>query len=358
MSDAPGRGGRATVDRHGRIARTCLLALVTLGCGAAEAPRPVAASPAAPTSSARPAPASPRLAPLRADERALAAELRAEVHALAAIGERSVRKRWELAEAADRLALALEASGYAVERQGVEHDDVVLLNLTVLVPPSAPGARWLVVGAHYDSAEGSPGANDGATGAAALLALARRLRGASPTIGLRLALFAGSRGPLAGTPAMGSLVHARELQGRGERLVGMVALESLGYFDPSASAQRPLPGSPLALPPSGDFVVVAGDTASAELVSTVAGALLGQATLPIERATSDAAARWLERTDAWAFRQVGVPAVAISDGGALRDPHHGGPGDTAERLDYERLARTVAGLQRALLTIAGATPAD
>ncbi len=214
-----------------------LFACIASACAAA----PPAPGPSQPKPVPAAAPAA-GLPPLSERERVIADELRSDVAQLAGkIGERNADKKWELASAADWLVESLEKIGYAVARDGHEIDGVLVQNLSVQIRGGSAADEVVVVGAHYDSATGSPGANDNASGVAALLALARRYQTASADRTLRFVFFANEEPPYFQTPKMGSLLYARGLVVRRENVVAMLSLESIGVYSDAAGSPTRAP---------------------------------------------------------------------------------------------------------------------
>lgn len=322
-------------------------------CGA-PGPLRTGAGPAATASvSSAPASAASALPPLADRERALAEALKRDVVALAVkIGERNVTKKWELASAADFLSESIEDAGLAVGREGYEVDGVAALTIDTTLRGGERGDEVIVVGAHYDSAAGSPGANDNATGVAALLALARELRGVPFSRTLRLAWFPNEEPPYFHTEQMGSLVYARHLAGRGERVVAMISLESLGCYRDEPGSQRVPPPLAGRYSTVGNFVAVVGDERSRALVDRFGRALELAATVPVARATLPVSIAGSDWSDHWSFWQIGVPAIMITDTAVLRDPEYHRVSDGPEHIDYERFARATAGLITAVAELA------
>jgi hypothetical protein len=286
-----------------------------------------------------------------------AGRLRSDVEALHALGERSTRRSSRLAAAADLVGSALAGLGADVARQSYEADGQSVTNLELTWPGSRLAGETVVVGAHYDSAPGTAGADDNASGTAALLELARRLaarRAAEPGFPartLRLVAFTNEEPPHFRAETMGSLVHARALAARGERVVSMLALESLGYYDSRPGSQRyPFPLN-LLYPDRGDFVGFVGDTASGDLVRRCVATFRASRTLPCEGAALPDALQGIGWSDHWSYWQIGVPAVMATDTALFRNPHYHEPTDVPDTLDYERLARAVDGLQAVVVDL-------
>jgi len=163
----------------------------------------------------------------------LADELRRDIQQLAVdIGERNVRNRpRQLAHAADYVETQFSEVGYETKRQEYEVSNVKCHNLEAEVLGTTCPEEILIVGAHYDTVVGTAGANDNTSGVAATLALARRFAHRKPDRTLRFVAFVNEEKPYAHTEQMGSRVYARRCRERGEQVVGMLSLETIGYYD-------------------------------------------------------------------------------------------------------------------------------
>jgi hypothetical protein len=313
------------------------------------------AAPAAPTASAAATSVAPPVVPT-AHETQLANELERHVNQLAvSIGERNPARKWEFASASDYVAGEFEAAGYSVDRQGYDVEGVMVQNLSVEVTGAKLPNEIVIVGAHYDSVAGSPGANDDATGSAAVLALAREFKGSHPERTLRFVAFGTGQPPYYGTEQMGSLVYAKRSRVRGEELVGVLGLGSIGFYSAAPKSQRKAGGGGEAFPDTGDFVAVFGDAGSASLAHRIVSAFMQHVPFSARAAAigSDAANGGDTAQDAWAFWRVGYHAVSLSDTGPLRYPHHHARQDTPNQLDFPRMARVVAGLGGVIRELGG-----
>lgn len=182
--------------------------------------------------------------PILADsQRSVADQLRADVQALAGrIGERNMFHPEAYAAAEDFLAASLSHAGYQVRWQTFEsrHESTTcaVSNLIAEITGTTASREVVVVGAHYDTFRGTPGADDNASGCAAVLALARQFAGARPERTLRFVLFANEEPPFFSTDQMGSLVYARDAKHRGDTVVAMLSLETLGYYASDEGTQQ------------------------------------------------------------------------------------------------------------------------
>jgi hypothetical protein len=284
---------------------------------------------------------------------ALRAELEADVRKLAAeIGERNVRHPTRLDAAARHVESRLAAAG-TVRRQEYLVNDVTCANVEVEIAGVARAGEIVVVGGHYDSVGGCPGANDNATGAAAVIALARRFGGAHPARTLRFVAFVNEEPPFFRIDAMGSAVYAKRCAARGENVVAMLSLETLGcYLDEPGSQRYPVSLMKLAYPSRGDFVTFVGNVASRALVRDSIGAFRASAAFPSEGAALPSWIPGVDWSDHSSFWDHGFPAAMVTDTAPFRYAQYHTADDTVERVDFERLARVVDGLAAVVARLA------
>lgn len=284
---------------------------------------------------------------LTTEQRALADDLRAHVTTLAvAIGERNVLKPEKLAAAADHVTATFAAAGYATVHQVFSIGNVRCENLAVERPGSTKASEIVVVGAHYDSVTGCPGANDNGSGAAALLALARRFADRTAARTLRFVAFTNEEPPLFKTADMGSLVYARACRARTEKIVGMISLETIGYYSDAPASQKYPPPFNLFFPSVGDFVGFCGSWSSRSFVARVTESFRRHTHFPSQGL---AAPDWIPGigwSDHWSFSKVGYPALMATDTAPYRYAYYHTPDDTPEKLDYEKMARVVTGIAK------------
>jgi hypothetical protein len=283
-------------------------------------------------------------------ERLLAAALERDVKLLAGtIGERNVLHHAELERAAAAIEDELARAGYAVQRETYPVSGRACANVWAEIRGSSPSSERadeiVVVGAHYDSVIGSPGANDNASGVAALLALARHFAGSQHERTLRLVAFVNEEPPWFQTEAMGSRVHARGCKSRGENIAAMYSLETLGcYSDEEGSQRYPLPILSWIYPSRGNFVAFVGNVASRALVKSSVASFRASAAFPSEAAALPAFIPGIGWSDQWSFWEQGYPAVMVTDTAPFRFAQYHTAQDTPDRVDCERLARVVSGL--------------
>jgi hypothetical protein len=294
------------------------------------------------------------LPPLTDEQAALGESLRRDVEMLAGmIGERNVFRYRSLVAAAEFVETSLAGAGYEVKRQEYDVEGKTCVNLSAEVPGADRQDEIVVVGAHYDSVYGCPGANDNATGVAATLALARALRDQRPARTVRFVLFVNEEPPWFQTAHMGSRVYARACRQRGENVTGMICLETIGYYSDEGGSQRYPPPFSLLYPSTGDFIGFVGNYRSRRLVRQVVGSFRRAAKFPSEGGAVPGFIPGIGWSDHWAFWKEGYPALMVTDTAPFRYPHYHRPSDTPDRIDYERTARVVSGLEAVVRDLAG-----
>lgn len=292
------------------------------------------------------APAQPVAADLSAEQAASAERLQAHVQMLAGtIGERNMWNFERLLMAADYIEAELRKNGLEVSSHSYELQGRTVRNLVAQIEGSGKRDEIVVIGAHYDSVIGSPGANDNGSGVAALLELGRRLAGHKPQRTLRLIAFVNEEPPFFQTGQMGSRVYVREALEKKERIVAMVSLETIGYYsDAEKSQQYPSPLLRPFYPSRGNFVAFVSNLASTRLLNRALAGYRRAGTVPAE---GIAAPEWLPGvnwSDQWSFWKSGIPAIMITDTAPFRYQHYHSRSDTPDKIDYRALAGVTEGL--------------
>jgi Zn-dependent M28 family amino/carboxypeptidase len=211
----------------------------------------------------------------------------------------------------------------------------------------------VVVGAHYDAAGPYPGADDNASGVAGLVELAAMLGKSDISSTVELVAYTLEEPPFFRTQHMGSAVHAHALRREGVSVRVMFSLEMIGYFTDAAQTQHfPLSLLSLFYPTTGNFLAVVGKLGQGGLVRRVKQAM-GQATpLPVYSLTAPRFLPGVDFSDHANYWQAGYPAVMITDTAFYRNPHYHTRADTAETLDYQRMAQVVESVYAAVQEMA------
>jgi Zn-dependent M28 family amino/carboxypeptidase len=289
-----------------------------------------------------------RPAPLTTAEEQLRGELKADVQTLAGeIGERNIVRWPQLKAAADFVEASFAGAGLTTRRDSYEAEGRACHNLEAEMPGS--NAQIVLIGAHYDSVLGSPGANDNGSGVAAMLALARRFAVKPHRYTMRFVAFVNEEPPFFQTPQMGSMVYAQHCKAHGDRIRAVISLETIGYFSDKPGSQKyPAVGLGIFYPRVGNFIGFVGNVPSRALLRQVLARFREQKKLPSEGAALPAFVPGVGWSDQWAFWQHGYPGIMVTDTAPFRYPYYHSPDDTPDKLEYDRFTLVVSGLEKTI----------
>jgi Peptidase family M28 len=292
--------------------------------------------------------------PLNEEETAIREQLRSDVkHLGTTIGERNLdRYAAALTATADFLESRLRGLGYNVTRHTYQVGGRDVANLEVIAPGTSKRDEVIVVGAHYDSVVGTPGANDNATGVAAVLELARLLKSSATLRSVRLVFFVNEEPPYFQTSQMGSLAYARALRQQNVRVKGMIAVETIGHYSDARGSQQYPAGMSLLYPDRGNFIAFVGNSESQALVRESIKAFRESTKFPSEGAAAPGDLPGVGWSDHWSFWQQDWPALMVTDTAPFRYSHYHRAADTPDKIDYDRTARVVVGLNHVVLALA------
>ena len=260
-----------------------------------------------------------------------------------------------LARAADYIEAFFLGLGLKTTRQSFEADGVECHNI------EAVGSNFqgkdkphYILGAHYDSAMGAPGADDNISALAVMLETARGLVSAPEVLGnLRFVAYVNEEPPHFSNETMGSFVHAQACREAGDNILGMICLESLGYFsnEPGSQELPEMTEELLAVsaalmvergiaPDVGNFLALVGDEGSMELLAAFDkhfSKKLGVPVMPMVNAE-------MRLSDQFSYWDAGYPALMLTDTAFFRNPNYHEPSDTFETLNYCIMARITTNL--------------
>jgi len=293
---------------------------------------------------------SPPVSGLREDD----GRLYAHVHHLSVrIGSRSFDEYGKIEEAKKYIRSTLEGMGYQPELQDYEYDGRVFSNIMVTIGGIRKPGETVIIGAHYDTVRGTPGADDNASAVAILLEICRSLRKDMPSRTLKLIFFVLEEPPLYNTKAMGSFIYASAARTRGEDIRAMLSLEMLGYFSDTEGGQSfPLPLMNLMYPTTPNFMAAVGDTKSKDLVKRIKNSVEKNSDIPVETLSTSPYVPGVALSDHNSFWKMGYPAVMITDTAFYRNPHYHGSGDTIDTLNFQKMTGVLRGLIQAARDLA------
>jgi len=268
------------------------------------------------------------------------------------IGERHTGRPEALAAAALYIKNALASVGGDVHQQSYEADGIECANLEMEHAGVERASGIVLVGAHYDTVPGSPGANDNASGVATMIEIARLLSGRRLRCSVRCVAFVNEEMPHFYSRSMGSAVYARAARERGDRIRVMLSLETLGYYSSRPGSQSYPPLLRYFYPECGNFVAFVSNLRWSRALARVHDAFRSQCAFPSARLASPAIVPGVSWSDHRSFWRAGFPAVMVTDTAFYRYAHYHCPTDTPEKLDFESLASVTTGLADALTALA------
>ncbi len=271
------------------------------------------------------------------------------IHLAHHIGERHLWRGDSLARAADYIESCLTRYGYAPVRQNYKAYGRTVFNIIAEKSGSCP--ETVVIGAHYDTVPGSPGADDNASAVAGLLELARLMSRRACRLNLIFAAFVNEESPAFGSDYMGSMQYAKHLKKEKRDIRFMISLEMIGYFRKDRPQQYPLGLMRSFYPKTADFIAVVGDFKSGRHVHWLAGCIRRFGGIQTAALAAPRHFGGIDRSDQLAFWHHGFKAVMVTDTANFRNPNYHLETDTVDTLDFDMSARVVAGLYGALLQL-------
>jgi Peptidase family M28 len=279
--------------------------------------------------------------------------LREHVNVIAGqIGERNLAHYDKLEAAAAYIRNDLQNQDYRVQEFDYTVQGKTCRNLYAILDGTDKSKGIVVLGAHYDSVTGSPGANDNGSGVAAVLELARIMKNESPTKSVMFAFFPNEEPPYFQTRDMGSLALARELQWQKLSISGMISVETIGYYSDEPGSQKYPGGIASFYPKIGNFIGFVSDLHSRRLLKEAIAEFRASTHFPSEGATLPSWVEGVGFSDQWSFWQIGVPAIMVTDTAPFRYPYYHSANDTPDKIDYDKMARVVVGLKHVAMKLA------
>jgi Zn-dependent M28 family amino/carboxypeptidase len=265
------------------------------------------------------------------------------------IGDRHLWKEHSLSKAADYIESAFKVSGYTVQQQTYSCYGNRVSNLIAEKTGTDDGV--VVIGAHYDTVPGTPGADDNASAVAVMLELARLHKGSLNKKHLIFVAFVNEEPPCFGSYNMGSMVYAKHLKDRKVSVDVMISLEMIGYFSQEPIQQYPLPGMRLFYPKTADFIGVVGNFHSSKYVSYLKKGIKRHSTINTRSLIAPEYLGGVNLSDNSSFWHHGYRAVMVTDTSFFRNKNYHQETDTIDTLNFEEMTEVVKGLYYTLLKI-------
>ena len=281
--------------------------------------------------------------------------LRKTVSVLAGeIGSRGYDQQNALKRTEEYILSEFRSYGYDVNEQPYEVGGSTYRNIFSIREGTSEPDRIIVIGAHYDTVSSTPGADDNASGVAALLELARLFAAEQTAGALHFVAFPLEEPPFFRTRHMGSHVYAKSLNERDIDVVGMICLESIGYFSDEPGSQLfPLPFFRFIYPTTGNFITFVSNFQSKDFLNRTKDAFEQGTDLPVETIATFSIVPGVDFSDHRSFWKFGYDAFMVTDSAFYRNPNYHEAGDLPDTLDYKRMTDVVVGLKYAISEIAG-----
>jgi Zn-dependent M28 family amino/carboxypeptidase len=299
------------------------------------------------------------LPPATKAQQELAAELRASITVLAdatggvgRVGNRSTFYPKRFAASAAWIHDQLTSYGYTTIRETPVARGSPVPSMEVTVPGTTKSTEIVVIGAHYDAFQGTPGADDNASGVAACLYLARVFQKQPQARTLRFLFFVNEEPPAFWTEDMGSWVYAKKCRAADDNIVAMLSLESIGYYSTAPGSQKYPPPLNAAYPDRGDFIAFVSDYSSRALNKRAIASFRRHAQFPSEGGSPPGVLPGVGWSDHWSFSKEGYRAIMLTDTATFRNPNYHTPADRVDTLDYDRMSRVVGGVEEIVKDLA------
>lgn len=310
--------------------------------------------------------------PLTSEQKQLESQLRAHIKMLSSdIGARSLTKSpGGLERAAIYIEENFSAAGFKPSRQtfsvsgyfndglwGATHATQSTANIIAEIPGTTKASEIIVIGAHYDAVQDCPGANDNGSGVAALLEIAKDLakdlaKNKFPRT-IRFVAFTNEEPPFFRSDDMGSYRYAKVCKERGDNIVAMLSLETIGYYSDKPDSQRfPVAALAMLYPKTGNFLTFIGKLDSRTLLTKCASSFIAAAKFPTQTLAAPPELSGVDFSDQLSFWRVGYPGIMVTDTAPYRYPHYHTNEDTADKINYDCLARVTDGLKTVVRDLA------
>ena len=260
------------------------------------------------------------------------------------IGERNVASPSGLEQACEYIRRTWQEMGYPVETQKLLVHSIECLNLEAFHGEYQRDRELVIVGAHYDSVLGSPGANDNATGVAALLEISRHLSTLTGQSQLRFVAFVNEEPPFFDSNQMGSRCYARQLRKEGKRVRAMLSLETMGFYRDEKGSQHYPPFFSPFYPNAANFIAFVGNFKSRSLVRQAVRYFKQHSNFPVESASTPSFVPGVSWSDHGSFWREGYPAFMVTDTAFYRYPYYHTSQDTSDKVDYLKLTLVTEGV--------------
>jgi len=268
------------------------------------------------------------------------------------IGERNLNNTGSLRKTADYIAWQFSRNNLFKELDEFTYQATSFANVKGQITGTVNPEKIIVIGAHYDSVVGSPGANDNGTGVAALLALAQIFKNIKSEKTIRFVAFVNEESPYFGGPGMGSHNYARRCRDQNESIEAMFSLETMGYYSDETGSQTYPPGIS-GYPDQGNFIAFVANLKSAGLLTETTDIFKTVGNFPYQKIAAPDSLPGVSLSDHMCFWQMGYQAVMVTDTAPFRYPFYHTADDLPDKINMAMFTELVANLAKTFALLAG-----
>ncbi len=293
------------------------------------------------------------IAPALIPQKSCEENLKQHVYMLAGeIGERNIQRPESLINASHYISRQWQAMGYEIHSQGYRAKNIPCTNIEITQKGTETPEKIIVIGAHYDSIPGSPGANANASGVAALIELARAVRPMSFKSTIKFVALVNQEPPFFGTEYMGSWMYARQAHLRGDDIQLAILLDSIGNYtdEPNSQYYPPFLGSRSLQ--QGNFLTVLSNIKSRQQAHRLFSSFRKNSDFPIKKIVAPKFIPGMSWGDQSPFWLHNYKAVMLTDTGPYRSKYYHSGRDTPEKLNYHAMAEASDGIMASLAALA------
>jgi len=279
----------------------------------------------------------------------LAKNLEKHVYILSSeIGDRNVITQYTQLNAAKKyISEKLSSWGYMVKFQNYNVYGKEVSNIIAEKASTNPNKEVIIVGAHYDTCY-NPGADDNASGVAAILELARWFKDKNTNKNIRFIAFVNEEPPFFHTSIMGSRVYAKKLRADNEKVSAIIIFEMIGRYSNELFSQRYPPFIGFFYPNRANFIAVVGNIKSRNLVKKIKNTFKQKSSFPVAGIAAPNFVNGINFSDHWSFWQEGYQAIMLTDTAFFRSNTYHQQSDTYEKLNYAQMSEVVIGMAKVL----------
>lgn len=282
-------------------------------------------------------------------EKTIKSKLENHIKVLAVdIGVRNHREKVNLDKSAAYIESEFKQCSRSVKVQSYKIGGVVFKNIIATIPSVSPDHGRIVIGAHYDSAYGSPGANDNASGVAGILMLCAMLKNHDLNNTIEFVAFANEEPPFFQTEKMGSYVYVKSLHENNINVKAMISIEMIGAYYSTKNSQKYPDSIKMLYPDKGNFIAFVANPKSGNLVKSVISEFRKKTDFPSEGLIAPSSMQGIDWSDHWSFWQFEYPAIMVTDTAFYRYKHYHTADDTIDKIDFDSLTKVVVGLEKVI----------